>query len=111
MDWMKNNGIVLISAMSQSLTCSVVTTEGSFHAVLRSNILVSALKAVLNLEEEGCWCLVWFRVLVQDIFSGYTVKLTQLNTKWYWRNMYLIAINQPAVFMQDITPCHTAKSV
>ena len=32
-----------------------------------------------------------FGMLVQDLLSGYTVKLTQLYTKRYWRNMlYLI---------------------
>ena len=44
--------IVFISAMHQSLTCSLVTEEGSFVTVLRNNIHLSALKAVLNLEEE-----------------------------------------------------------
>ena len=39
---MKNSGIVLISAMIQSLTCSVVTGEGSFVAVLRNDIRLRA---------------------------------------------------------------------
>ena len=38
--------------MSQSLTLSVVTGEGSFDAVLRNDIRLSALKAALDLEEE-----------------------------------------------------------
>ena len=49
---LKNSGIVFISVMSQSLTCLVVPWEGSFDAVLRINIHLSALKAELNLEEE-----------------------------------------------------------
>ena len=43
---------VFISAMRQSLTCSVVTGDGSVVADLRNNIRLSALKAALNLEEE-----------------------------------------------------------
>ena len=81
---LKNNGIVFISAMSQSLTCSVVTGEGLFDAVLRNNIRLSAQKAVLDLEEEAWWCLAWFLLLLQDSLS---CKLTQLYTKRYWRNM------------------------
>ena len=50
---LKNSGIVFISAMSQSLTCSVVMGEGSFDAVLRNDNCLSALKAALNLEEEA----------------------------------------------------------
>ena len=66
--------------------------EGSFDEVLRNVIHLSALKAELNLEEEVWWCLAWFLLLlVQDFLSGYTVKLMQLYTKRYWRNMlYLI---------------------
>ena len=45
-------GIVFISAMRQSLTCSIVMGEGSFDAVLRNDIRFNALKAALNLEEE-----------------------------------------------------------
>ena len=48
----KNSVIVFLSAISQSLTCSVVTGEGSLDAVLRNDIRLSALKAALNLEEE-----------------------------------------------------------
>ena len=48
----KNREIVFISAMSQNLTCLVVMGEGSFYAVLRNTIRLSALKAALNLEEE-----------------------------------------------------------
>ena len=43
---------VFISAMNLSLTCSVVTEEGSFEAVLRNDNRLRALKAALNLEEE-----------------------------------------------------------
>ena len=49
---LKNTWIVFISAMSQSLTCSVVTEESSFDAVLRNDIRFNALKAALDLEEE-----------------------------------------------------------
>ena len=38
--------------MSQSFTCSVVTREGSFDAVVRNNIRLSALKSALYLEES-----------------------------------------------------------
>ena len=44
------------------------------------------------------------QLLVQDLLSGFTVKLTQLYTKKYWRNLYLIwelTIDHLAVFMQD----------
>ena len=43
---------MFISAMSKSLTFSVVTGDGSFDSVLRNNFHLSALKAALNLEEE-----------------------------------------------------------
>ena len=43
---------IYIYMMSQSLTCSVMTGEGSFDAVLRNDIQLSALKAALNLVEE-----------------------------------------------------------
>ena len=81
---LKNSGIVFISVMSQSLTCSIVTGESLFDAVLRNDICLSTLKAVLNLEEEVWWCLAWF-----------------------WRT----AVNQQSVFMQDNAPCHTVKSL
>ena len=38
--------------MSQSLTCSVVMGEGLFDEALGNDNLLSALKALLNLEEE-----------------------------------------------------------
>ena len=38
---------------SQSLTCSVVTREGSVDVVLRNDIHFSALNAALNLKEES----------------------------------------------------------
>ena len=60
--WKFPNGTGFISAMSQSLTCSKVTVEGSFDAVLRNDILLNALKAALNLEEEVWWCLAWFAI-------------------------------------------------
>ena len=105
---LKNSGVVFISAMSQSLTCSVVT-EGSFDAVLRNDIHLSALKTALNLEEEVLWCLAWFQLLVQN----FLVKLTQLYTKRYWRNMHLIwelqLINQ--LYLCKITPRVTQRSL
>ena len=38
--------------MSESLSCSVVTEEGSFDVVLRNVTCLSGPKAALNLEEE-----------------------------------------------------------
>ena len=67
---LKNSGIVFISMMSQSLTCLVVTGEGSFDIVLRNNVPLSALKSVLNLKAEVWWCLAWFLLLVLDLLSG-----------------------------------------
>ena len=97
------------------LTCSIVMGEGSFDIVLRNDIRLSALKAVLNLEEEVWRCLAWFLLLIQDLLSGYMVKLMQMYTKRYWRNIFLpnlrTAINQTGVFMQDNALCHTMKSV
>ena len=58
-----------------------------FDALLRNDIHLSTQKAALNLEEEVWWCLAWLRLLVQHLLSSYTVKLTQLFTKRYWRNM------------------------
>ena len=106
---LKNRGIVFISAMSQSLTCLVVTGEGLFDAVLRNNIRLSALKAELNLEKEVWWCLAWFLLLVHDLLSGYN-KINacvskELSKKQVEPNLRT-AINQPAVFMQD-----NAKSI
>ena len=43
---------MFISVMSQSLTCSVVTGEGSFDTVLMNDIPHNVLKAAVNLEEE-----------------------------------------------------------
>ena len=43
---------LFISAISQSLTYSVVTGEDSFDAVLRNDIRLNALKAALNFEEK-----------------------------------------------------------
>ena len=51
----------------QNLTCSVVTRDGSFDAVQRNDIHLSALKAALNLEKEVWWFLAWFLLLVQDL--------------------------------------------
>ena len=105
--------IVFISAMSQSLTCSIETREGSFDAILRNDIPLNALKAALNLEKEEWWCLAWFLLLVQNLASGHMVKLTQLYTKRYWRNMYLIwelqLINQ--LYLCKITHLVTLRSL
>ena len=112
--WIESCGIVFISAMIQSLTCSVITREGSFDAALRNYIRLSALKAAFNLESEVWWCLAWFLLLVQDLLSGYTVKLTQLYTKRYWRNMlYLIWELQliKQLYLCKITPCVTQRSL
>ena len=54
------------------------------------------------------------QVLVQDFLSGYTVKLTQLYTKRYWRNvLYLIwelqLINQR--YLRKLTPHITQRSL
>ena len=84
---LKNSGIAFISVMSQSLTFLVVTGEGLFNTVLRNDICLSVLKAALNLEEEVWWYLAWFLLLVEDLLSSYMVKLMQLYTKRYWRNM------------------------
>ena len=94
---LKNSGIVFISAMSQSLTCLVVTGKGSFSAVLRNNIHLSTLKAALNLQEEVWWCLAWFLLLVQDLLSGYIIKSTQLYTKRYGRNMLYLIWKQQSI--------------
>ena len=56
-DGLENSGIVFISTMSQSFTCSVVTGEGLFETFVRNDIHLCALKAALNLEEEVWWCL------------------------------------------------------
>ena len=61
---------IIISSMSQSFTCLVMTGEGSF------DIRPSALKVALNLEEEVWWCLARFPLLVQDLLSDYKVQLT-----------------------------------
>ena len=60
------------------------------------------------------WSLIWFLMPVQDLLSGYTVKLTQQNTKRYWRNMlYLICELQliNPLYLYKITICHTEKSL
>ena len=50
---------------------------------------------------------------IQDLLSGYTVKLTQLYTKRHWRNMYLIwelqLINQ--LYLYKITLRVTQRSL
>ena len=54
---LETSEIVFISAMSQNLTCSFVSGEGSFDAVLSNVILLIALKAAYDSEEEVQWCL------------------------------------------------------
>ena len=44
--------VIWTEAMTESLTCSVVTGEGSFDTILRHDICLSVLKAALNLEED-----------------------------------------------------------
>ena len=111
----KNSGMVLISVMSQSLTCSVVTGESLFDTALRNNICLSALKVVLNLEEEMWWCLPWFldsgtRPLVRLHGKINATVYKEILKKHVAPNLRT-AINQPAVFMPENIPCHTAKSV
>ena len=112
---LKNSGIVFISAMSQSLTCSVVTREGSFDAVLRNDIHLSALKAALKFG--GASVMVFGMIPTAD--TGPLVRLhskikatvfKEILKKHVVPNLRT-AIFQPAVFMQDNTPCYTAKSV
>ena len=62
-------GVVFISAMSQSLTCSAVTGKGSFDTVLRNNIHLSALKAekIWRRKSDGVWhdsCF-WYRTFCE----------------------------------------------
>ena len=99
--------------MSQSLTCLVVTEEGLFDAIRRNDIGLSALKVVLDLEED-----VMVFGLISVAGTGPLVRLhSKINATVYieilkkTRHIFLgTAINQPAVFMQDNTPCYTAKS-
>ena len=109
---LKNSGIVFLSAMSQSLTCSVVI-GGLFNTVLRNDIHLSALKAALNLEEEVWWYLhdfyCWYRTLVRLHGKINTTVLKEILKK-HVPNLRT-AINQPVVFIQDNTPCHIVKSV
>ena len=59
------------------------------------------------------WCLAGFLLLIQNLLSSYTVKLTLLYTKISKKHVPNLrtAINQPAVLMQDNAPCNTAKLV
>ena len=75
--------------------------EGSFDVVLRNDISLSALKAALNLEEEVWWFLA--AKINATVYEEILKKHVAPN--------FRTAINQPAVFMQDNAPCHTAKSV
>ena len=68
---LKNGGIVFIWAMSQSLTCSVVTGEGSYDEVLRNDIYLTVLKAAVNLEDES----VMVFSMVQVVGIGPLVRL------------------------------------
>ena len=110
----KNSGIVFLSVMSQSLTCSVVRGESWFVIVLRNDIHLSALKATLNLEEELWWCLAWLTV-----GTGPPARLhSKINTTVYKEILkkhvvpiLRTTINQQAVFIQDNALCHTVKSV
>ena len=100
--------------MSQSLTCSAVTGERSFDALLKKDIRFSALKAALNLEDGSM-------IAFGGISSAGTGPLVRLhgkiNTTVYKEILekhvpnLRTAINQPAVFMQDNILRHTEKSV
>ena len=103
-------GIVFISALSQSLAFSVVTGECLLDAVRRNDICLNALKAALNLEEEVWWRLTWFLLLVHRQHNKIYATVYIEILKKHVPNLRT-SIHQPAVFMQDNTPCHTAKSV
>ena len=96
---------------SQGFTCSVVMGEGLFFAVLRNNICFSSVKF-------GGGSVIVFGMIF-DSYTGPLVRLhSKINTTVYKEILkkhvvsnLRTAINQPAVFMQDNAPCHTAKSV
>ena len=97
--------------MSQSLTCSVVTGEGSFDTVWQDDIRLSALKAALN------WSVMEFG-MISAPGTGTLVRLHgKINTTVY-KEIFKkhvpnlrTAINQPTLFMQDNAPWHSAKFV
>ena len=111
------SGIVFISVMNQSLTCSVVTGEGSFDEVIRNNIRLSALKSRVKLGGES--------VLVFGMLSDTgTGRLVRLHGKCNGTVHKMIlkkhdlpnlrtAINQSInqLYLCKITLCYTAKSV
>ena len=82
--------------------------------VLRDDIHLSAQKAALNFG--GGSVMVFGMISIAG--TGPLVRLhSKLNATVYKEILkkhvpnLRIAINQPAVFMQDNSPCHTAKSV
>ena len=85
--------------------------EGSFDTIQRNDIHLSALKSALNLEEEVF-------SMKSAAGTGPFVRLhSKINVTVYKEILkkhvinLRIAINQPVVFMQDNTLCHTLKSV
>ena len=109
----KNSGTVTISVMNQSLTSSFVTEEGSFDAVLRNYFRLCTESSV----KFGGGSVMLFG-MNSAAGTGPLVRLhSKINTTEYKEilkkhvpNLRTV-IKQPAVFMQDNVPYHTAKSV
>ena len=87
--WTEEYGIVFLSAMSQF---NLFDCDGRRFVQRSSKELYSpqCTKSSVKFGRENEIVFGMIFLLVQDLLSGYTVKLTQLSTKRYGRNMYLI---------------------
>ena len=102
-------------AISQSLTSLVVMREGSFDAVLRYYIRFQCTKSSVNF---GGGCEMVFGI-ISAAGTWRLVKLhSKINTTLYKEILKKLvvphlrtAINQPTVFKQENTPCHTMTYV
>ena len=104
-----DNGIVFISAMSQSLTCSVETGVGSFDVVIRNDNRLCALKVALYLKKDVGLCF----FMISAAGTGPFVRLHgKINATVYKDILKKHVPNLRRILsMQDKAPCHTAKSV
>ena len=76
--WTEEQWDVFISVMGQSLTWSIMTGESSFDAVLKEWYSPQCTKSSVKFGGGSMMVFGMISVLVQDLLSGYTVKLTQL---------------------------------
>ena len=110
----ENSRIAFLSAISQSLACSVVTGEGSFDAVLRNDIRLSAQKNSVRLGGGSVMLFGMIAAGTRPFFRLHdkiNATLYKEKLKKHAVSNLRTAINQLAVFQQYNALCLTVKSV